>query len=552
MTWFQNLADALVKLDPQRLPDNDETRAVVLEHIPKSFTLAELAAHSRTAIDSLSSEKNKTNPKPTTHQHVLSAITTCLRLGDERIQTVPSPTDGDDNPDDVAVRELSRIVARAMAPVVQSVHSQELESDEEADETQDYTAVLQRSRNAADPGIKALALLNARANLSNHTLANDDEVLVTLAAFTDETDEWVAPEVAAQARSLLQQLLPREAGEQFIVNTVLQRYLRPLFSQSKPASVTASGRKAEYPERAGIGEGLPDDSSKTKPWKFTDFRAIAIMSWAVNESDEQLISKHWPLFIPVLLILVDDSTTRIRRRGLAILGCFLTKFPSKTLHDTGLAKVFEEAIFPTLSFLPSLTPEDECVQLLTPAFTALLCLASKQSTAAKDSKAKDKMLDKILREGVFMAYFHAKAHERVVEVLCQQTSLILAQMGIHAVVHLKDLIPMLTGILTDPFAPLSPATLISAIKALEAVLANCWPRIPQTPWQDEIINGLVVCWLNLVELETKGPQDKLVREALIHLTKVLAAVLKTRDIKLSNEVAPLVANQHSLKTLFSE
>ncbi|KAK3688470.1 hypothetical protein B0T22DRAFT_154836 [Podospora appendiculata] len=550
MTWFQPLADALAELDTQ--PDIDDTCTAVLEHIPKSFTLAELAAQAKTAIDSLPSEKkkNKTKSKPTTHQHVLKAITACLRAGDDRIQKALSPAEGDDDPDDVAVLELSRIVAQAMAPIVQSGHARGSD-EEEADEMQDYSAVVQHSRDAAAPGIKALALLDARAGLSNHSLANDDEVLVTLAAFTDETDEWVAPEVAEQARSLLEHLLPREAKEQFIANAVLQRFLRPLFSQSKPASVTASGRKAEYPERSGIGEGLPDDTSKTKPWKFTDFRAIAVMSWAVKESDEQLISKHWPLFIPVLLTLVDDSTTRVRRRGLVILADFLTKFPSKTLHDTGLAKVFEEAIFPTLSFLPSLTPEDECVQLLTPAFAALLCLASKQSTA-KDTKAKDKLLDKILREGVIMAYFHAKSHVRVVEVLCQQTGLILDQMGIHAVVHLKDLIPMLSGILTDPFAPLSPATLLSAIKALRAVLANCWPRIPQTPWQDEIINGLVLCWLNVVELETKGPQDQLVGEALMHLTKVLAAVLKTRDIKLSNEVAPLVAKQHSLKLLFSE
>jgi len=47
------------------------------------------------------------------------------------------------------------------------------------------------------------------------------------------------------------------------------------------------------------------------------------------------------------------------------------------------------------------------------------------------------MLDKILRDGVFAGYSHAKDHVRIVEVLCNQTVTILCQMEIYAVKHLK-------------------------------------------------------------------------------------------------------------------
>lgn len=158
---------------------------------------------------------------------------------------------------------------------------------------------------------------------------------------------------------------------------------------------------------------------------------------------DQLIAKHWPLFIPVLLTLADDTTTPIRRRGLQILADFLAKFPDKILHHSGLSQVFEDTIFPTLAYLPSLTPADESVQLLVPAYHALLVLANKQP-ASIDNKdggvanaPRNKLLDKTLREGVFMGYFHAKDHIAIVEVLCQQTARILHQMGIHAVKHLK-------------------------------------------------------------------------------------------------------------------
>jgi hypothetical protein len=110
--------------------------------------------------------------------------------------------------------------------------------------------------------------------------------------------------------------------------------------------------------------------------------------------------------------------------------------------------VFEDAIFPTLSFLPSLTPEQESVDLLVPAYDALLILARKQPAVGKEGIAgapKNSFLDRMLREGVLGGYFHAKDHVRIVEVLCQQTAAILDEMGVHAVKHLKVSCPSISG-----------------------------------------------------------------------------------------------------------
>lgn len=117
---------------------------------------------------------------------------------------------------------------------------------------------------------------------------------------------------------------------------------------------------------------------------------------------------------------------------------------------------------------------------------------------------------------------------------------------------------MLSTILTDPFASLHPPTLLSAIKALQAVLAACWPRIPHSPWQDEMINSLVLCWLNLdashSSLDNNLPA---IKQALIQTADALAAVLATEvkegkpAINLSELVAPLVAKEPSLSQLFS-
>lgn len=124
----------------------------------------------------------------------------------------------------------------------------------------------------------------------------------------------------------------------------------------------------------------------------------------------------------------------------------------------------------------------------------------------------------------------------------------------------QDLIPMLSSITTDPFAPASPTTLLAAIKALQAVLANCWPRIPGSPWQDEIINDLVLCWLHLDEHNRPGDAEiyNTIEQELITSARALAAVLKTGSgpgnsegaIDLASHVAPLLAKEPRLARLF--
>ncbi|KAM7186884.1 mitochondrial CCA tRNA nucleotidyltransferase [Rhypophila sp. PSN 637] len=504
-----------------------------------------------------------------------------------------------------AAERLAILVAQGIAPVEDHASSKSpddgdtdmLSEEDQETETKKLNDIAQRCRFLASPAIAAirrLLTLTATDSPEKTVAPNLDQVLLTLIACTSrehfEEDTWTSPEIAKQAEAALGKVLPvgGSSRDQFIIGGILERYLRPLFSKTKrPAAITASGRKAAYSDDDDREQGLPDDSCVTKPWKFTDHRAIPVFAWAVDQADEQLIAKHWPLFIPVLLTLTDDSSAAVRSRGLHILSKFLAKFPSKTLLDTGLAQVFEDAVFPALSYLPSLTPEDESVRLLAPAFEALRILARKVSsptstnaaagksisaTGTTSKEKEHKLLDRVLREGVFPAYFHAKEHVRIVEVLCQQTVLVLQQMGIHAVKHLKDLILMISTIMTNPFAPLSPSTLVAAIKALQATLAICWPRLCASPWQDETLNALVMCWLNVHDFEQDQPQPKTsnqtaeIKQQLTVSASALNAVLKTRagaaatsdpqqdeqaEDPLDEIISPLVSKEPLLAGLFS-
>jgi hypothetical protein len=136
-----------------------------------------------------------------------------------------------------------------------------------------------------------------------------------------------------------------------------------------------------------------------------------------------------------------------------------------------LADVFEQAVFPTVLSLPSLTPEAESLALLNAAYPALFDMAGLDSAflippssssvddlmkvenataAAEDSQSnrsenrnrgftepQRKLIDKIVREGIMVGYHHAKEHIRLVDFLCRALCSLVSGIGILSVKYLK-------------------------------------------------------------------------------------------------------------------
>jgi hypothetical protein len=110
---------------------------------------------------------------------------------------------------------------------------------------------------------------------------------------------------------------------------------------------------------------------------------------------------------------------------------------------------------------------------------------------------------------------------------------------------------MLSAIMTDPFAPLYPPTLLSAVKALQAVLTNCWPRVLSPVWRDEIINALVLCWLHVGDHKNDKRLIEIEQELLAG-AKALISVLKAdrNGFNLAAHISPLIDKEPALSKLF--
>ncbi|KAI0486519.1 hypothetical protein F4859DRAFT_528235 [Xylaria cf. heliscus] len=458
---------------------------------------------------------------------------------------------------------------------------------------EDLTDYASLSRN----GLLGLHILSILLTLAPQgSLVLPSRALLSIIAFTHRDDPWTSSSSASLARSLLsdyfQNASPPQAGRpevpfpslrsirdagtdrkpsektptteraRFITEDVLTDFLRPLFAKSRPATVTVSGRPAAFPEPAprygqGDGFGSGEDVVDAKPWKYKQRYAVTVFGWAVEITDTDLLQQHWPLYTPILLTLLDEpQPTSLKLHSLSIFRSFWNRCPEGLLSRTGLADVFEQAVFPTVLSLPSLTPEAESRALLGAAYPALFDMAGLQDSGDLENKgfseAQRKLLDKIVREGIMTGYHHAKGHVQLVDLFCQTLGRLVDGMGIISVKYLKDMIPMISEILVDPFGTQYPPTLLSAIRLLQAVLRTCWPRVPY--YCNEIIKISMLSWLNIEEEDsfpTKEPTKAELKQQLIKTVEALCAIMAAAKLDMSDRVRPLITKDPQLRSLFT-
>ncbi|KAH8678662.1 hypothetical protein BGZ60DRAFT_401540 [Tricladium varicosporioides] len=441
--------------------------------------------------------------------------------------------------------------------------------DEAPDDTTEASRerALTLSRQKIDVGLQCLEILLTHMNPSAPFPFLSNEILLSLLASTSSRDPWATEASTARATFLLSHasVQKRALDTDFLINYILQSLIRPLFSKSKPTTITTAGRPA-------IQSSVPKPRTTTelliceaKPWKYEKPYSIPVLEWAVANIPVAILNPNFHLFIPPLLTMLDDPNTGIRARGCSILTTFLPKLPPSHLKQSGLAEVFEDALMPTLLFLPNLTPVGESVVLLPAVYEALYALCDvRYPKDDKDEKVgRDKFLDGLLRNGVLKGYLHSSEHPEIVKVLLEELRVIVVKMEIHAVKHLKDILPMIFTVLSDPFAVTNVSLLLSAIYVLQSTILNCWVRLGLSKYRLEIFKALCLCWKNAGEElvgSANGEMEKLgnVVEELKATGRIfIAAIAEGGDeassdhgANVKNEVRMLVEVDGSLRDLF--
>jgi tRNA nucleotidyltransferase (CCA-adding enzyme) len=309
--------------------------------------------------------------------------------------------------------------------------------------------------------------------------------------------------------------------------------IRPLFVKAKPDNVTEQGRKTNKSELPKKLTSENSDERVTKPWKGDkDVFALALLKWIVNSLEERSTERVWHLLVPPILTLVDDWETKYKQLGAELLHSLLRATSPTLLTRTGLGSVFEEALMPCLTYLPTLTPEPDSVAILAASYPALFTLTNTQFPVTSPSFQQDpnhqkriKSLDTILRKGILHAYAHCSQYPGISRVLFLNLAMLLNELGIDSVKHLQYVSPMLSDSLTQAAKAQQSDLLIATLQALQAVIFNAWPRMVEH--RVEVMKGLTIAWLNLVE---GGKSDLAeVKACMVETVRVLHASMGEQE-----------------------
>ncbi|TQB76720.1 hypothetical protein MPDQ_007115 [Monascus purpureus] len=368
---------------------------------------------------------------------------------------------------------------------------------------------------------------------------NAPDIIVALASFTSEKDAWVTKESFAKSTTVLQAYITERRLENdpslwSMIEYILKNRIKPLFSKTRNPAITAAGRKNFHPiplPRFDMSVLDPE----TKPWKVSDVYATTVFSWIIMQylpTDRDHLEAHFPLLVPPILALIDDESLPFKAHGCSLLSQFLIPIResgSDILRRSNLSSVFEEAVTPCLLSLPTITPEDDSLQLLGVAYPALLSLlktsygypsyklphpSSRHQQLSKDKQKYTDSVTKVLRFNLIPSFHHISSTNpasvssfasfpfpRLSAFLVEQITIAVNELQIHTTKYLQELIPLLYSTLSSPFGTAYPLLLLAATTATCAVILNAHPRVWR--WRGELLGGACSCWLQVSEEEKR-------------------------------------------------
>lgn len=291
---------------------------------------------------------------------------------------------------------------------------------------------------------------------------------------------------------------------------------------------------------------------------------------------------HFPLLVPVILTLIDDSNATFKAQGCDILSQVLESIrhhSSKILARMNLVSVFEGALVACLLSIPTITPEPISLLLLGSAYPALFSLFKTgyqsateneingnnrpQEVVKKDEVAYTKSIQKVLRANLISSFHHISSSTPASKetsasfpfpslstFLMHWIGVSIHELGFNSIVLLQDIVPVLYTTLSNPFGTAHPPLLADAVSTTKELILNAHARIHR--WRGEILGGLIPCYLHVLdELEElrkqKSKNERRISEfeEIERNLKITAMALK---YALCNSTATSTANDEASAT----
>ncbi|KAJ6021115.1 hypothetical protein N7540_006619 [Penicillium herquei] len=523
MDKLRNEARQALQKDPKNLPDFLPSAMSIRGDLHQLWE--NVSQYDNSSFFNVSSQINESSMKmltPTLDQ-ACESLLTALNFIEAGFHMVL--------PEDEEIRQLEGNEAQAAINLSQWASNLALPSSEFASSFDDSIEVTE---------VKVSPCLNDRE------ISQSPDVIMAMATFVTKQDPWTTDDTVATASSHLS-----AAGQKCplwaTIEAILKEKIKPLFTQQKNPNITSEGRKNFHPVPLARFDGSVLDDS-TRPWKNTDIYATSVLLWISSQykaTDKMHLESHFPLLVPAILSLIDDSNISFKVQGCRLLNKLLMSIRetgSDILIRTNLVSVFEEAITPCLLSLPTITPVNDSLKILSAAYPVLffllevayinLSLPKSRSQAKKDTETYNTSLAKILRSNLIPSFNHISSSSSISgsnasfpyldlsTLLITKIGSVVNKIGIEATKYLQDIIPILQTTLTNPFGTAYPPLLCMAVSVTRAVILSAQPRIWK--WRGELLAALCTCWLHVSEEINERTSLSEVSKQL----RITAAILK--------------------------
>jgi hypothetical protein len=111
----------------------------------------------------------------------------------------------------------------------------------------------------------------------------------------------------------------------------------------------------------------------------------------------------------------------------------------------------------------------------------------------------------------------------------------------------------LAEVISEPFLVAKPASLTKAVAAMQAVIVNCWPRIPQHRYK--ILRAITMCWMNITaESKSQSTEHAAVESLKAELKQtvlLLSSVGPSTGTQMDEDARALSTKDGRLNELFA-
>ncbi|KAL7312154.1 hypothetical protein PS15m_007952 [Mucor circinelloides] len=262
------------------------------------------------------------------------------------------------------------------------------------------------------------------------------------------------------------------------VTDILSTTLQPIFKKQALIHPTLTKRSQSRYGSKSI------DIHQDQQWK--DDYYVELLSWLLDNVSAQQLQDNLHLFIPPILIILDDYDIGYKEQGVDMLHSMIQKLDPQCISKFGLDNVFLESLFKCLSYLS----EERDVPLLRATYPCILDLIATK----KEDQIRSNLYERVFKDGILTGFSYAGQKIRFLPILLKHIPELYDEMGSVGVQYLKALIPALDAAMSMISSNNPKIKEINQLAALSliTVIKTCWPRIPQ--YKGIVMQSLAKTW----------------------------------------------------------